>query len=108
VYIPEHDGELQDALRVIAETRKMLELGGNVAGLESLNHALAIQRDVIQASTVRASAIAWRRLYNDVEAIDLTEARMRQHMSARAYKRIWRALVTRLLFRAIQDRKDRP
>jgi hypothetical protein len=46
-----------DAIRVIAETRKMLELAGDVVGLERIDRELRIVRDTVLASTVRASTI---------------------------------------------------
>lgn len=92
MYIPEHDGELQLALRVIAETRKNLELDGDVAGLESLDRALQIQRTVILASTVRASANRWRKLTNDDDEMEAQALEAAASMSTRAFNRVWRVV----------------
>ena len=89
MYIPEHDGELQGALRVIAETRKNLEQAGDMAGLQSLYHLLATQRYVILGSMVNASDNRWRDL---VENDDVREAEAIHHMvsmSPRAFDRVW-------------------
>lgn len=106
MYNIDHDGEIDLAFRVIAETRKNLELDGDVAGLQQIDARLRIARETMLLSMAYASAERWYKLSSDDDELQDQAQKYFTSMSPRAFNRVWGRIIERYVPRGCRTGKE--